>query len=106
MKKSIYYRACIKQNNFIFKEDTGYIINFYNGTAAVDLVFAKNQFNLWTITELTTGFLAYNETFLTRKEAINAITSDHLKKIIDQMKHPRFIEAVERLTESRAKNQA
>ena len=86
MKKSIYYRAFKNKDGFSFKADEGYIINFYNGSNAIDLVFGKNKYNLWTITEVSTGFLAHTSTFTTRKAAIEAITSEYLQIIIDNMK--------------------
>lgn len=103
MKKIIYYRACKDKKGFIFNSDTGYLINFYNGSAAIDLVFGKNQYNLWTITELSTGFLVHNSTFFTRKEAIEAVTGEYLKKIIDKLVEWNFYpDAVQRLAEYRA----
>ena len=104
MKKSIYFRACRDKNGFTFNADDGYIINFYNGRGAVDLAIGKNKYNLWTITEISTGFLAHNETFITRKAAINAITAEYLQKIIDRFRNPDIIKAAERLTEYRATN--
>ena len=105
MKKSIYFRACRDRNGLTFNADNGYIINFYNGRGAIDLVFSRNPYNLWTITELSTGYLAHNETFLTRKAAINAITPEYLQKIIERFNQSDIIKAVERLQVFRATNQ-
>ena len=106
MKKIIYYRACKDKSGFIFNPCEGYLINFYNGSSAIDLVFGKNQYNLWTVTELSSGYLVHNSTFTTRKEAIQAITGDYLKKIVDKMYNtPLFNAAVERLQKFRATNQ-
>lgn len=106
MKKIIYYRACKNKNGFTFQACDGYLINFYNGASAIDLVFGKNQYNLWTITELSTGYLVHNSTFLTRREAIAAITGEYLKKIINQIESCAWFEdAALRLAKYRAKNQ-
>jgi hypothetical protein len=106
MKKSIYYRACKDENGFTFQACEGYLINFYNGASAIDLVFGKNQYNRWTITELSTGFLVHNSSFSTRKEAIEAVTDEYFKKIVDKMQEWQFYpDAVQRLAEYRAKNQ-
>lgn len=106
MKKSIYFRACKNKKGFTFEACKGYTINFYNGNAAIDLVFGKNHYDRWTITELTTGFLVHNGTFSTRKEAIETITPEYLKKIIDKMNNWQFIqEARDRLSAYRAANQ-
>ena len=107
MKKITYFRAIKNKSGFDFQACEGYHINFYNGSGAIDLVFGKNQYNLWTITELSTGFLVHNSTFLTRKEAIQAITADYLKLIFSKIKNAPFIEAAaQRLNEYRAKNHA
>lgn len=100
MKKEIYYRAIKNKNGFTFKADTGYIINFHNGSIDIDLAFGKNEFNRWTITEVTTGFLVHNSSFNTRKEAIFEITHDYIKRIIQQMQRWQFYpDAVQRLQE-------
>ena len=106
MEKINYFRACKDGKNFTFKPDTGYLINFYNGSGAIDLVFGKNQFNRWTITELTTGFLVHNSSFSTRKEAIEAVTDEYFKKIVGKMQEWQFYpDAIQRLAEYRAAHQ-
>ena len=106
MTKTVYYRACRDRKGFTFQSCIGYLINFYNGTSVIDLVFGKDQFDRWTITELTTGYLVHNEKFSTRKEAIEAITPDYLKKILDKMNEWQWFEdAALRLARYRAEHQ-
>lgn len=106
MKKITYFRAMKEKTGFTFQACEGYLINFYNGSAAVDLVFGKNQYNQWTVTELSTGFLVHNSRFNTRKEAISAITAEYLKKICNEMLKWQFYpDAVERLQKFRVTNQ-
>ena len=107
MTKTIYYRACRDRKGFTFQSCICYLINFYNGTCALDLVFGKDQFDRWTITEFSTGFLVHNEKFLTRREAIAAITPEYLKKILDKMQDWQFFEdARARLDKWRSEHQA
>lgn len=99
MKKIYYFRAMLNKKDFTFKKCEGYAINFYNGSSAVDLVFGKDDFNKWTITELSSGYLAHNGKFSTRKEAIAAITPEYLKAIINKISSWQwFEEAQKRLT--------
>ena len=103
MKKTSYYRAMTsKKEGITFKKYDGYLITFCNGYGSVDLVIGKNDFNRWAITEYSSGFLAHQLTFSTRKEAINAITFRHLKVIMDQMDRPFIIEAQNRLIRHKA----
>lgn len=106
MKKSLYFRACRNKQGFTFQADYGYILTFYNGSRSIDLAIGKNHYDLWTITDLETGFSAHYRTFPTRKEAIAAITAEHLQKIFDFLDKWQFYdEAVQRLQEHHAKYQ-
>lgn len=106
MKKITYYRACKTRNRFYFTPAEGYLITFYNGFGAVDVAIGKNNYNLWTITEITTGFLFHNDTFTTRKKAIEAITAEYLKKAIEKMNDWQWLqEARDRLSAYRAEKE-
>lgn len=103
MEKIKYFRACQNKKGFTFQICDGYLIHYYNGRFTIDLVFGKNQYNLWDITELSTGFLAHPSSFLTRREAIAAVTDEHFTVICENMKRWEFYpDAVQRLAEYQA----
>ena len=103
MRKTIYYRAIAhRPGGEMFRSDIGYLTTFYNGFGSVDLVFGKNSFGRWSITEYETGLLVHNETFQTRREAVAAITPEYLKLILDKLYSPLCEKARENLRAYRA----